>query len=114
MTTTPQLPAATGETPVTEIGLEPTNPIHFQVLDSLGKLEQMLLTRDPLMKTHLANVHKHLIGYEELTHLLKPEQVRTIVQAQMQLTQTVVATVAQSKAKTSEAAKLRKLTMDDI
>lgn len=85
--------------------LNPEEPVHFELLDRLAKLEEALLARDPMMKTHLGAIHKQLITHEELVHLLKPEQIGEIVRAQQAHTNTSLAQEVTTGSGKSKAAK---------
>lgn len=103
--------APLAETP----SLDASNPVHFELMDRLGKLEEALLIRDPLMKVHLAAIHKQLIGYEELVHLLTDEQIGKIVAGQQAHTNTTLAVEVSSKAgKAKVAARAAKYTVHDL
>lgn len=79
------------------------------LLPKLTALEQALLDRDPKMPTHLREIHKSLVQYEELSHLLTEEQIGIIVSAQCQQ---VSVTLAQ-ETKASKGSK-KKVTADDL
>jgi hypothetical protein len=99
----PLAEALAPETPA----LNPSEPIHFELLDRLSNLEAALLARDPLMKTHLGAIHKQLITHEELVHLLSPAQIGEIVRAQQAHTNTSLAqevTTTSGKAKAAKRA----------
>ena len=58
---------------------------HPQLAVLIGKLtslEQMLVDNDPKMPVHLREIHKSLIQFEELSHLLSEEQIAVIIEAQ--------------------------------
>lgn len=58
------------------------NPQLLALLPKLEALEKALLSADPLMPTHLKEIHKHLIQYEELAHLLTEDQIAVILEGQ--------------------------------
>lgn|SRR5574341_308567 len=60
----------------------PQHPKLVELLPKLDTLEKALLSADPLMSTHLKAIHKELIQYEELAHLLSEEQIAVILEAQ--------------------------------
>lgn len=83
-----------------------TTPQHAAVLERLGQLEIALLEKDPLMKGHLLEIHKHLIQFEELVHLLKDDEIGVLMAAQQVHTNTVLigsASTAAGKAKAIKA-----------
>lgn len=87
--------------------LDPADPLQFEMLTRLASLEEALLARDPLMKTHLGAIHKQLITHEELVHLLSPVQIGEIVRAQQSHTNTSLAqevTTTSGKAKAAKRA----------
>lgn len=89
--------------------LPPDHPA-FAVEARLTALEQALLAQDPQMPTHLKAIHKQLIEFPELVHLLKPEDWGKILQAQQQYTK--VKLVEEGAAK--KAAAKKKITVDDL
>lgn len=72
-----------------------TNPAEHpklkELLPKLDALEKALLATDPKMPVHLREIHKYLIQFEELAHLLTEEQISKIVQGQEILTSTKLA-----------------------
>lgn len=68
-----------------DANLPPDHPA-YAVEQRLTALEQALLAQDPLMPTHLKAIHKQLIEFPELVHLLKPEDWGKVMQAQQQYT----------------------------
>lgn len=95
--------------------LDATNPIHFDLMDRLTQLEAALLARDPLMKTHLGAIHKQLVQYEELVHLLTDEEIGKIVGAQQQHTNTTLAAEVSTKSgKTKAANRTASLGLGDL
>lgn len=94
--------------------LDLSNPIHASFLQRISDLEAALLTRDPLMATHLKEIHKTMIEYEEISPLLSVEEISKIMAAQ----QTHVAVfLRQEVVKSSKAAaskKAAKVTLEDI
>lgn len=59
-----------------------THPKGQELLKKLDDLEKALLAQDPKMPGHLKEIHKYLIGFEELAHLLSEDQIAKIVQGQ--------------------------------
>lgn len=91
------------------------NPAHQLCLQNLAALEQSLLARDPMMKSHLLEIHKQLIGYEELVHLLSDEQIGIIMAAQQLHTNTVLVGSATTKTgKAKAVAASAKLRLEDL
>jgi len=59
------------------------NLVHPQIpalLEKINALQQSLLANDPKMPDHLKAIHRTLIQYEELSHLLSEEQIATILE----------------------------------
>lgn len=54
--------------------LTPDHPI-VNVIERLTKIEDGMLKADPELPTHLRAIWKELQQYEELAHLLTPEQI---------------------------------------
>lgn len=87
------------------VGLDANIPAHAEALARLSALERSLLDRDPMMKNHLAEIHKQLISFEELTHLLSEEQIGIIMAAQQVHTNKVLVTSGSTTAGKKRAAK---------
>lgn len=95
--------------------LNSSEPIHFELMTRLAQLEEALLARDPMMKMHLGAIHKQLIQYDELVHLLSDEEIGKIVAAQQAHTNTVLIIESTSKkGKTATANRTAKLGLDDL
>ena len=60
----------------------PEHPKLKELMPKLAALEQSLLDADPKMPLHLKEIHKHLIQYEELAHLLTEDQIAVILEGQ--------------------------------
>lgn len=90
----------------------PDTPMLPQVtalLPKLAQLEADLLAGDPLMKGHLKEIHKTLIQYEEISHLLSEEQLATILDAQQRQVGILLAEETKSKKSGGAASKLPKV-----
>lgn len=95
--------------------LDASNAIHFDLMTRMGQLDEALLARDPMMKMHLGAIHKQLIQYEELVHLLTDEQIGHIVKAQQVHTGTVLAAeIKTPSGKAKLVARTAKLGMSDL
>lgn len=95
----------TGEV-ITDDGTSVTfNPEHQLCLQRLEELQGMLLAKDPAMPGHLAAIHKQLIQFDELVHLLTDEQIGIIMASQQQHSKTVL--VGSATTKTGKAAAAR-------
>ena len=90
--------------------------LHLTTLQQkLSLLEESLLSQDPRIKEHLGEIHKLMIGYEELVHLLTDEEIGKIMLAQQGVTNTtLVAATTGSKGKATASKKAGKLTMGDL
>ena len=82
----------------------------MDVLERLGKVEGMLTSFDPMLQVHMKHIHQTLLTYEELVHVLKDEQIRTLMQGMQQWKGIQLAAVA-SKAK---RVSLKNTTVDDL
>lgn len=56
--------------------------VKLETLDKLQKLEAAILSQDPELPNHLKTIHKNLIQYEELVHLLTDDQITTLMRGQ--------------------------------
>ena len=88
--------------------------VEFARLDVLGRLQQLeetLKTQDPQLPVHLQNIHKTLLQYEELVHLLKDNEIKVLMDAMQKYRKVeLVKEAATSKGKKA----LGKTTVDDI
>src|SRR5688500_10628317 len=96
---------------VTPVGLDTSNPIQLTDKYRLLELEAALASRDPMIKNHLAEIHKHLIQYEEITHLLSDDEIAVLMKGQ-QIHTNVTLVGAITKNKTATAKKAAKLGID--
>lgn len=95
--------------------LDSSIPTHAAALQRLELLHKALLERDPMMPNHLLEIHKQLITYEELVHLLTDEQIGIIMQAQQQHTNTTLIAATSGAAGKAKAKKAgANLTISDL
>jgi hypothetical protein len=93
----------------------PQSPQMQDLLLRLNALESAMLEQDPRMKDHLKEIHKNLIQYEELVHLLDEEQIGKIMQAQQLITNTtLVSSMTTKSGKAAAAKKSAGLTLGDL
>jgi hypothetical protein len=59
---------------------DPNHPI-LVVIDRMTKIEEKMKTNDPEISTHLKEIWKHMQQYEELAHLLTPQQIGVLMAA---------------------------------
>ena len=55
-----------------------------QLLAQIAGLSQALEEANPDISTYVKQIHRNLIQYPELVHILKPEQVQVVVKGVMQ------------------------------
>lgn len=56
--------------------------IKLGVQERIDLIAKKLLEIDPMLPTHLGFIHKELIQYEELVHLLSDEEIKNLVAGQ--------------------------------
>lgn len=96
-------------------GLDLNNPIHLAVANRLHDLEAALLAKDPMMPTHLAEIHKAMIAHEEIVHLLTDEEISKIMAAQQaHVNVSLVATTSGKSGSAKAAKKATGLGMADL
>lgn len=106
--------------PATSVAVDPEskldreNPVHFEFLNRLQQLEESLLAKDPLMKTHLGTIHKTMLAYEEIPNLLSVDQISKIMEAQQVHTDMVLKQEVVKGSKSAASKKAAKLTLDDV
>jgi hypothetical protein len=89
---------------------DPNHPI-FQVIQRLDAIEEKMLKQDPEIGTHLKAVHTLLREYEELAHLLSPEQIGVLVKGLQK--HTTISLVVEGQAKKSRT-KAEKVDINDL
>lgn len=90
-----------------------TDTLELAKLDILGRLDEIhsrLKEADPNLPTHLSAIHKTLLGYEELVHILSDEQIG-IYMAGMAKYKNIKLVEEASKARSNSR---KKLTEDDF
>jgi hypothetical protein len=97
-------------TPEQSANLSPDHPI-FQVMERITKIQEKMVAQDPEIGTHLAAVHKMLGQYEELSHLLTPEQIGVLMQGLQK--HTTISLVVEDQKKGTRG-KSKKIGVDDI
>jgi len=83
----------------------------FTVLERMSLVEEKMAKADPEIGTHLRVIHKTLGEYEELAHLLSPEQIGVLMKGLQK--HTGIQLVMEDQAKGSRG-KSKKTTVDDI
>lgn len=78
---------------------------------SLASLESALLTKDPMMPTHLRSIHSLLITYPESVQLLDDSEVARIIDGAEIMTKTEIVKAAAPKTSRAKAAKV---SVDDL
>lgn len=92
----------------------PLHPKLAELLPKLKQLEDALLASDPQMPVHLKEIHKYLIQYEELAHLLSEEQIAVILEGQQRRVGIILATETRKGTGGSSAKNLKGVTADDL
>ena len=67
-------------------------------------IEERMKTNDPEISTHLREVHKHLREYEELAHLLSPEDIGILMRGFQK--HAGISLVVEQKTKSTKKAKV--------
>lgn len=98
-------------TPEQSAKCAPDHPI-YKVMDRLDKIQDTMLRNDPELRTHLKEIHKLCKEYEELAHILTPEQIGVLMKGMQKYT--AISIVTESAAKKTSSKKLGKLTTDDL
>lgn len=91
-------------------GLQPDHPIYV-VCERMTQIEQKMLKNDPEIAGHLKEIWKMLHEYEELAHLLTPEQIGILTRG-LQKHTAITLVVEDGKKKSS--GKSKKPTVDDL
>jgi hypothetical protein len=79
------------------------------VQSKLASLEQALLAKDPQMPVHLREMHRLLTSYPESVHLLEDAEIKTVLAAAQEWTQTKIVTE-----KPKAGGSKKKVAVDDL
>lgn len=91
---------------------ENTDFVKLDVMQRIEEIGAKLTEQDPLLPTHLAAIHRSLLEYEELVHVLSDEQIRTLIAGQKKHVQ--VQLVKEITAGRKSTAKVPKATAEDF
>lgn len=86
----------------------PDHPIH-QVLERMTAIEQKLLQNDPEISTHLKAIWTHLQEYEDLAHLLTPQQIGILMKGLQK--HSAISLIVEDKKRPSKS---KKVTAEDL
>ncbi len=95
-------------TPEQTANLPVDHPI-FNVLDRMKKIEEKLVKNDPEISTHLKEIWKAAQEYEDLAHMLSPEQIGILMKGMQK--HTAITLVAESSGKKGKS---KKIGVDDL
>lgn len=73
------------------------------IMEKIASLSQALEESNPSLATYVKEIHRNLLQFPELVHILKPEQVQTIVKGIEQVNGEKIAEDAKPKARASKA-----------
>ena len=84
------------------------------IMEKIVALSQALEESNPSIATYVKDIHRNLLQYPELVHILKPEQVQTIVKGIEQVNGEKIAEDAKPKARASKAGSTSKAALADL
>lgn len=84
------------------------HPIH-EVLSRMAEVEKRLLAGDPEISTHLKAIWTQLQEYDDLAHLLSPQQIGVLMKGLQK--HTGISLVVEDKKRPSKS---KKITADDL
>ena len=73
------------------------------IMEKIVALSQALEESHPSIATYVKDIHRNLLQFPELIHILKPEQVQTIVKGIEQVNGEKIAEDAKPKARATKA-----------
>lgn len=88
-----------------------TDQVMMEVLDRLSKVEEGLKTVDPAISIHCKVILNNLQKYEELSHLLKDEQIAVLIAGMKTYRQMQLVKEASTKRNSKS---LKNTTLDDL
>lgn len=83
----------------------------YQVMERLEKIQDTMLRNDPELRTHLKAIHTLCKEYEELAHILTPEQIGVMMKGMQKYAAISIVTEG---AKKPTSKKLKNTTVDDL
>ena len=84
------------------------------IISKIAELSQALEESNPSIATYVKDIHRNLLQFPELVHILKPEQVQTIVKGIEQVNGEKIAEEAKPKARASKASSKSKASLADL
>ena len=72
------------------------------ILSKIAELSQALEESNPSIASYVKDIHRNLLQFPELVHILKPEQVQTIVKGIEQVNGEKIAEEAKPKARVNK------------
>ena len=72
------------------------------ILSKIAELSQAIEENNPSIATYVKDIHRNLLQFPELVHILQPEQVLTIVKGIEQVNGEKIAEEAKPKARASK------------
>ena len=84
------------------------------IMEKIASLSQALEESNPSIATYVKEIHRNLLQFPELVHILKPEQVQTIVKGIEQVNGEKIAEDAKPKARASKAGSKSKESLTDL
>ena len=84
------------------------------IISKIAELSQALEENNPSIATYVKDIHRNLLQFPELVHILKPEQVQTIVKGIEQVNGEKIAEEAKPKARASKAGSKSKASLADL
>ena len=72
------------------------------IISKIAELSQALEENNPSIATYVKDIHRNLLQFPELVHILKPEQVQTIVKGIEQVNGEKIAEEAKPKARVNK------------
>ena len=84
------------------------------IISKIEELSQALEENNPSIATYVKDIHRNLLQFPELVHILKPEQVQTIVKGIEQVNGEKIAEEAKPKTRARKAGSKSKASLADL
>ena len=84
------------------------------IMGKIVALSQALEESHPSIANYVKDIHRNLLQFPELVHILKPEQVQTIVKGIEQVNGEKIAEDAKPKTRVSKAGSKSKESLSDL
>ena len=84
------------------------------ILSKIAELSQAIEENNPSIATYVKDIHRNLLQFPELVHILQPEQVQAIVKGIEQVNGEKIAEEAKPKTRATKSGSKKKESLADL